>query len=59
MALKKISMNVDEKLLEKVELYAESIGVNRSAAFAFLLQQGLLVAFYPDMLEKLTELAKK
>lgn len=58
MALKKLTINLDEKVVKKVDEYAESIGVNRTAAITFLIMQGISVAVYPDLLEALSELAK-
>lgn len=39
--LKRININLDEKLLLKIDAYAENIGVNRTAAIIFLINAGL------------------
>ena len=36
MKQKKISMNIDTKLLSKIDNFAEAMGVNRSSAIAFI-----------------------
>ena len=59
MSLKRLSINLDEKVVDKVDQYAESIGVNRTAAITFLITQGLSVAFYPDLIDKLSEISKQ
>lgn len=41
MALKKITLNVEEELLEQVQKYGDSLHINRSAAFAVLLSKGI------------------
>lgn len=54
----KVSISLEEKVLDKVETYAKSLGVSRTAAVSFLIAQGLQVACYPEMLEKLGEIVK-
>ena len=58
MAIKKYSFGFDEKVIERVDVYAKSIGVNRTAAITFLITQGLVTASTPEMMDKLTELMK-
>ena len=41
MALKKLIVNVDEKLLQKLDEYAEARHVNRTSAVSFLLTEAL------------------
>ena len=41
MALKKLIVNVDEKLLQKLDEYAEAYHVNRTSAVSFLLTEAL------------------
>lgn len=41
MAVKKIALNLDEELLKKVEAYANSIHVNRTAAISVILSMYL------------------
>ena len=41
MALKKLIVNVDEKLLQKLDEYAEAHHVNRTSAVSFLLTEAL------------------
>lgn len=42
MALKRINVNIDEKLLAKIDKYAEIMGVNRTSAICFLCSSQLL-----------------
>ena len=37
MANKKLTLNFDEKVIQRVDAYASSIGVNRTAAITFLI----------------------
>lgn len=59
MALKRVNMNLSEELLEKVDSYAELMGINRSAAISVLIstqlqQQDALVVLksVSDIVEK-------
>lgn len=55
MALKKITLNLEEELLEQVGKYADSLHINRTAAFAVLLSKGIeytnIVNSMPALLE--------
>lgn len=39
--LKKTSVNIPDKIYERVDLFAESIGLNRNAALVYLIARGL------------------
>lgn len=41
MALKRVNMNLSEDLIEKIDLYAEKMGINRSAAISVLISTQL------------------
>lgn len=41
MALKRINMNLTEDLLEKIDAYADVMGINRSAAISVLVSTQL------------------
>ena len=58
MAIKKYSFGFDEKVIERVDVYAKSIGVNRTAAITFLIMQGLTSAATPELLDKMSQLVK-
>ncbi len=40
-SLKKTSINIPDKIYERVDLFAESIGLNRNAALVYLISRGL------------------
>lgn len=42
MSVKRITINVDEHLLSRIDSYAESMGVTRTAAISFLCANQLL-----------------
>lgn len=39
MALKRVNLNLDEKLVERVDAYADKMFVNRTNAFALIIGQ--------------------
>lgn len=41
MALKRVNMNLSEDLIEKIDSYAEIMGINRSAAISVLVSTQL------------------
>lgn len=53
MATKKFTITLNETVLENVDKYAETMGVTRSAAIAFLINYGLAAANTPDTLKQL------
>ena len=60
MALKRISMNLEEKLLEKVDNYADEIGLNRTGAVSAILgnffRENQTLAVMSEMLVKMGEM---
>lgn len=54
MSVKRININVDEKLLARIDQYAEFMGVTRTAAISFLcanqLFQMILSMLFPERL---------
>lgn len=42
MATQRINLNIDERLLAKIDAYANAMGVNRTAAICFLCSSQLL-----------------
>lgn len=58
MANKKLTLSFDEKVIERVDVYASSIGVNRTAAITFLIMQGLTASATPELLNQMSELMK-
>jgi len=55
---KKVTISMEQNLLDKVDEYANSLGVSRTASISFLIVQGLQVALYPEMLDKLGNIVK-
>lgn len=43
MKLKRVNINLPIDLVNKVELYADSIGINYTSAYILLLNRGLLL----------------
>lgn len=58
MALKKLAVNVDETLIEKIDIYANSLHINRTAAVSVLLSQALETKEGLDVFKKLLEFAE-
>lgn len=58
MALKKLAVNVDETLIEKIDIYANSLHINRTAAVSVLLSQALETKEGLDVFKKLLEVAE-
>ena len=57
MALKRVNMNLEEKLLEKVDAYADEIGLNRTGAISAILgnffRENQTLAVMTEMLAKM------
>lgn len=57
MALKRVNMNLEEKLLEKVDAYADEIGLNRTGAISAILgnffRENQTLAVMSEMLAKM------
>jgi hypothetical protein len=56
MANRKVTISMEQNLLDKVDAYANSLGVSRTASISFLVVQGLQVSLYPEMLDKLDKI---
>lgn len=55
MSLKKLAVNVDEILIEKIDTYAKSMHINRTSAVAVLLTQALDVKENMETFKKMVE----
>lgn len=55
MSLKKLAVNVDEILIEKINMYAKSMHINRTSAVAVLLTQALDVKENMETFKKMVE----
>ncbi len=55
MSLKKLAVNVDESLIDKIDLYAKSMHINRTSAVAVLLTQALDVKENMETFKKMVE----
>lgn len=56
MANRKVTISMEQNLLDKVDAYANSFGVSRTASISFLVVQGLQVALYPEIIDKLGDI---
>ncbi|MDT4377340.1 hypothetical protein RO787_28930 [Blautia coccoides] len=59
MALKKISMNISEELLSKIDVYAKSMGINRSSAISVLVSTQLQQQDALGTMKSLVEIVDK
>ena len=63
MALKRICLNLEERLLAKVDDYADEVGLNRTGAISAILgnffRENQTLAVMSEMLAKMEEMGKE